>query len=375
MVSKKLIVYISTNADEAGAPRHVEMLVNGFSKKYNIMCIFGEDGPVAERIKRMAIKVAIVPQLRSAINPFKDLVALIGTIKVLRSLPVRVVHCHSAKAGLVGRLACVFLSVPCIYTVHGWGWRGLPFYKSVLVKCAEKAFSILDGVSYIYVSKSVESESIGELRIPQSKSCVIYNGVPQAPNQEILRNLCNITIIMPARVCDAKDHVTLLKAFAKLDKRYKLILCGAGTDSHKFKETANAIACKNANRILFVGETNDIYKYYFMSDVFVLISNFEALPVSIIEAMSCGIPVIASKVGGIPEMIEDGYTGYLVPHANVEILVARIRMLEDLNLRQSLSRNCLLSYHKKFGVDKMLKSVDNIYQSVITKNTRQRHVG
>ncbi|HFV5407130.1 TPA: glycosyltransferase, partial [Escherichia coli] len=120
---------------------------------------------------------------------------------------------------------------------------------------------------------------------------------------------------MVARFCAQKDHETLLKAFSNIDKeKWRLTLIGGG-DSKSIKELAKKLNIdKNIN---FVGQTKNVVNFLNHSDVFLLISNWEGFPISILEAMRSSLPIIATDVGGVSEAVKHGYNGFLINKGNV----------------------------------------------------------
>ncbi len=367
----KKILYISTNSDEAGAPRHVETLVVALSGKYQVFCIFGEAGPVMSRLVARKIPVMVVNELRNKISPINDFISLAKVILFVVQNKISILHCHSAKAAMIGRLAATLSNTACVCTIHGWGWRGMSFLKGWLVKTIENILWRICRSDYIFVSKSVMAEAIAEFGESRSNVYTIYNGIPDIPFELLRcqrRNLCDpkvIKIIMPARVCSAKDHRTILMAFQKLDSRYRLLLCGNGTQNVEFKEAAEKIVNSAIHRVEFIGETSEIDSYYRQADIFVLVSNFEALPISIIEAMGFGLPIIASNVGGNSELLVDGESGFLIPPKDVNGLIERIKILESPEIRFQMGSNARKRFEKNFGVDSMAKKVGYCYDRLL----------
>jgi glycosyltransferase involved in cell wall biosynthesis len=369
----KKILIISTNSDEAGAPRHVERLASLLMSTYEVYCVFGERGPVAMRLSRLGVNVQYIPRMRNAFNPLDDIIAMSGLIAKIIKIKPEIIHCHSAKAGMLGRLAAWFLSTPSVYTVHGWGWRGMPPAKARIIRAIEKLLSFLPKSRYIYVAHSVQREAIEELSIAPAKGVVVHNGSPSPPYRESTGNenrLSEITIIMPARVCEAKDHATLLLAFDTLPENYKLLLCGSGTNSDEFIAFARKTATRRHRDISFLGETSDIFGLYRRSDIFVLSSKFEALPLSIIEAMSFKLPVVASNVGGVNELVVDQCTGYLFHRGDHIALADCLRKLSSTQARDALGEYGSRIYLERFTENSMVSKIMAVYESLDSTSDR-----
>jgi glycosyltransferase involved in cell wall biosynthesis len=126
------------------------------------------------------------------------------------------------------------------------------------------------------------------------------------------------------------------------------------------------IAGESYQRITFVGETSEIYSYYEKSDIYLLVSRFEAFPISIVEAMAFGLPIVATNVGGVSELIEDGVNGYLVPPGDAHTLSSRISAFQQEEHRMSMSSNSRQKYINRFRVDDMLYSVEMCYNECVS---------
>jgi glycosyltransferase involved in cell wall biosynthesis len=356
------ILIVSTNADEAGAPRHVETLVNGLGALFQFILVFGEDGPVSERLRNAGHRVFIVKTMRTQINPLKDLKALLEINAIVRRHSPDIIHCHSAKAGMLGRLSAFLNRTRWIYTVHGWGWRGAPAATRSAIIFIERCLSRLPRGYYIFVAKAVLEDAIDIIGLKLDRGAIIYNGVP-AMNASHPSKSAPLTILMPARVSSAKDHKTMLVAFERLglpDSR--LLLCGAGTESPDFVSMARTFAPNASERISFIGQRSDIKNVYSQCHVVALISRFEALPLSLIEAMSCEKAIVATNVGGVSEIITDDYDGILVRPEGVDDIVEALRRYADEHVRRNFGRNAKNTYKQNFTEKVMLTLISTAYQ-------------
>lgn len=357
------VMLLSTNSDRAGAPMHVLLIIESLSQKLNFVVIFGEDGPIAEEVRLLGIPVEIVSEMRSNINPISDFTAFSRISSYVSQYKPDLIHAHSSKAGMLGRILAFKYKIPCIYTVHGWGWRGLGAVKAVTVFMIEKILSYTPKLSLIYVSQSAEEDALRLLRVPKKLGTVIHNGVsdlfdiPASFTQESNK----VRILMPARVCDAKDHRTLIGAFEKLEFPCQLFLCGVGTDDDCFKDQVRRWAPTTYQNIFFLGPRSDVPNLLNNTDIFALISNFEALPISVIEAMSAGKAIIASDVGGLRELIDHGVNGLLVPRNDIDTLVNSLRTFSDVNSRKPHEIAARDKYLSKFTSQAMINKLFDHY--------------
>jgi glycosyltransferase involved in cell wall biosynthesis len=357
----KKILLICTNADEAGAPRHVESLIFALKDKVSFTAVFGENGPVEERLRRSGCEVFVVKSLRSEINILNDILAIKEIIAICHKIHPDLIHCHSTKAGMVGRIAALLTSTPWIYTVHGWGWRGMSRIRAIIITLIEFILRFTPRGHYIYVAKAVEDQGRQALGIPKIMGTVIYNGI--AGNAGPVVDCSDkYIILMPARVSSAKDHNLLLRAFEAANiANSSLILCGEGTLDQDFIKLAKLICLKSFSRISFEGQRSDISRYFERASLVVLVSHFEALPISIIEAMSFSKPVIASNVGGVSELIGHGVNGRLIDRGDLDGLINALVSYQDFDMRLSQGCESLKKFDSLFTLNQMASKIKDLY--------------
>lgn len=359
------VLVVVTNADLSGAPLHVRTLCTELRSRFKIHCVFGEDGLVARNLRRAGISVSIVPTMRSNIAPLLDLRSIRQLRLIIAQTRPEVIHAHSAKAGLLARIAGWLSGVPTIYTVHGWSFaQGAPALQRILTFLAEAACVPLTA-KYICVSNY---DARLALRLPGNspqKIAVIHNGLPDC---DIRSNplMEPPQIVMVARLARQKDHSLLLKAFEKLGGQCTLLFVGAGTDTQEFKRTIQCLAPNSTSRIASLGPHENVSRHLGAAQIFVLLSKYEGLPLTIIEAMRAGLPVVASDVGGIRELVVDGKTGYLVPRGDLESVTKKLGWLVRTPLLRYemgiLGRNI---YEQKFEQRLMIQQTESVYRAVL----------
>lgn len=356
-----LICLVSTNADLAGAPLHVARIVEGLRDRFHFVVVFGEHGPVAQRLHDLGVNVHIIETMRSEINPIKDIATIVSLTRLIRRLRPDVVHAHSTKAGMVARIAAALCGAPVIFSVHGWGWRGLSYTKNKIITAIEwLLYRTIPKSTLLFVSESVRKEGSKYIGLPDRAGIVVHNGVRDLYRPNFRDRRSNV-FLMAARVDRLKDHETICKAFNLLDHEAQLWLCGKGTEQQSFQNKVKQYCSTNFSRIRFLGEQNDMQSLYDQASVYCLISNFEALPLSIIEAMSSRLPVIASDVGGVSELITHGVNGLLVPKGDVNAVMVAMETLKDSSVRATMSLNARHRYETHFSDTKMLRRLEEIY--------------
>lgn len=176
----------------------------------------------------------------------------------------------------------------------------------------------------------------------------------------------NIVINFTGRIVERKGVDVLINAFAKIKELLAssiLIIIGTGPDEDKIKNLVLKLGMNN--NIRFLGHSSEVAKYYQTSDIFVLPSYAEGMPNSLLEAMACGLPVIASRIGGVVDVVEDGKSGILFEPGNVsELTSAMIRLLKDDELRQRLGTEARRRILENFSIDRVAEEYIKLYREL-----------
>jgi glycosyltransferase involved in cell wall biosynthesis len=363
------IVSIITRGDAiGGATVHVRDLSRGFEDAgHRVVVLVGGQGEVTEEFARLGVTYRSLDWLGRAIHPAKDVLAVAELMRVLVQLKPDLVCTHTAKAGFLGRLASALLRIPVLYTPHGWAIGDRISQKSARIfQTLERgAAPLADRI--INVSQA-EFELARRYRIaPDYKLEVIYNGVPDiAPALRARPALAPPRIVMVARFEPPKDHKTLLAAVALLrDLPWTLELVGSGPQLDETRAAVNVLGL--SSRIDFTKTGTCVAGRLALSQVFVLSSRSEGFPLSVLEAMRAGLPVVASDAGGIREAVVDGETGFVVEAENPTALAGCLRLLlHDGSLREKFGSAGRLRYEKYFTFDTMLDRTLKLYHSVLS---------
>lgn len=309
------VLMVSTNSDLAGAPMHVLTLAKELAERgCDVEILFGGNGGALKLANEMGIKYRTIDQLSSKINIRTDFFALRELRKEFKR-GFDIIHLHSTKASILGRIASLALPSQTVYTVHGWGYRGFGPIKTVAYYLIELSFAAMfRRTKFIFVAKFLQTGLLGAVT---RKKCVIYNGIENTPPaiqniNHALEDGNDVRLICIARVDRSKNHSLLLSTFEHLKSPGRLTLIGAGTDTEILMEQAKVLAPTRYEEIDFLGERQDAAGYLQFATAFVLLSHFEALPLTIIEAKRAGLPIICSDVGGNSELVESQEQGLLV---------------------------------------------------------------
>ena len=358
------IAYCITRMDEiGGAQIHLRDIALAFQKQgHDISILSGSLGDLTTQLAASGIKIYHVPSLKRAIHPYYDVLALFQISKLLFKIKPDVVACHSSKAGLLGRLAAKLCGVKSVFTAHGWAFtEGVSPKTAKIYRVLEKWASKIT-THIITVSQYDRNLALKYNIAPPEKMTVIHNGVPDFPYAERMVSLNEhpLKLLMVARFGGQKDHGLLLSALKNCrDLDWTLDLVGRG-DAQEFIDYC--IQNNIRDRVHFLGERYDVAELLKETDVFLLISRWEGLPISILEAMRASVPVIASDVGGVKESVLDGHTGYLVPRGDAQVLEQRLRaLMGNRNDVVLLGQKGRRFYEENFSFDVMIKSTYNVY--------------
>jgi glycosyltransferase involved in cell wall biosynthesis len=354
------ILYVITRAERGGAQTHLLNLLHAMQRDFEVLLATGQEGFLTEACRAREIPVRVIPLLQRRINPFADVKALFALRKLIRDFRPDLLHAHTSKAGFLTRLAGRTLDVPSVYTIHTWlfGTPAISKFSSLLGWPSERlAASWCDRI--ITVARA-GADAIGRSGIASGPKVVtIYNGIPDCGEQAKLSSVRPPTVVMVARFTEAKDHDTLLRAFAKTWTETRLLLVGDGHLRVKFEALARELHIET--RVEFLGDRGDVPAILARADIFVLASKTEMFPISILEAMRAGLPVISSRVGGVSEIVTHGETGLLVESQSVEALMRALNvMIASVELRRRLglqARQRFLSAHLSTRMEEQTRAV------------------
>jgi glycosyltransferase involved in cell wall biosynthesis len=362
------VAYIVTRADPIGGVQvHVRELTAALrAHGHEPTVIIGGRGPLLAQLRERGIQTVVVRHLSVPINPLRDFRALREIGAVLKELQPDVVGVHSAKAAILGRLAARSLGIPVILTAHGWTFTpGIPPLQAMVYRRIEQFMGRFTD-KIMAVSEFDRRLGLAAGIVPESRLVTVYNGIPDVPTE--LRadpSRSPVRLVMVARLAPQKDHVTLLRALVDLQNyRWELDLVGEGPLLEQTKNLAQRLGL--SGRVHFLGQRTDVEQLLANSQVALLITNWEGFPISILEAMRAGLPVVASAVAGTGESVRDDQTGYLAPRGNVDVLRDRIaQLLADPQLRARLGANGRRLYERQFTLDAMVKRTLAVYHEVV----------
>jgi glycosyltransferase involved in cell wall biosynthesis len=322
-------------------------------------------GPLRDAARAAGTRFLELEHVRRPLSPGRDLLGLLELETLVRRERPHIVHVNSAKAGALGRVAAWLTHVPIrIYTVHGWSYTAHTGAGSAVYLWAERLLRPLTTVT-ICVAESERRAGLAMRTCDEATTIVIHNGV-QLPDTEVREprgEPCRIVTV--GRLQAPKDTLTLVRALEKLPRgAYTAVIVGDGPDRPALEAEIGRLGLDSFVQV--VGERNDVAERLAASDLFVLSSRSEGLPLSILEAMAAGLPVVATNVGGVPELVLDGETGFLVPPGNPQSLAGAMeRLLEDSALRRRLGAAGRLRVEEGFHLESTRRAHLDLYTALL----------
>jgi glycosyltransferase involved in cell wall biosynthesis len=371
------IAYIVTRADPiGGAQIHVRDLAAAVQAQGHSPTVMTSGrGPFVDALRMQGTPTVLLEHLSVPIGPVRDLRALREIHRVLKDLRPDLLAAHSSKAGILGRLAGRSLRIPVVFTVHGWAFTpGIPAIRRAIYRRIERFVGPF--ASRIITVSEFDRRLALEAGISSRERVVtVHNGMPDvAPHLRADPGGSPVRLIMVARFGAQKDHPTLLRALAGLqDHAWELDLIGEGPLMAQTESLAATLGI--GSRVRFLGQRMDVAEKLANAQVSLLVSNWEGFPLSILESMRAGLPVVASSVGGVEESVRDGETGYVVPRGDTEVLRERIgRLLADPALRVRLGTEGRACYERHFTLSHSVTETLAVYRDVLAGAPPRRQV-
>lgn len=356
------ILHIITNTELGGAQRVCIELCNAALADGNQVAVASMQGgylwdALDSKVEKFFIKSMVKP-----ISVKHDLKCLHELRKVVRRYKPDVLQLHSSKAGTLGRLAAFGTKTKVVYTVHGFDSIRLKHRIFLpLEKILQNWCHGIVGVSR-YDETNLRSEKINR------NVHTIYNGIALPKEKtmqffEDLRSQKKKVVLAIARIAPPKDLQMFLDAASEFSNDYAFVWIG-GSDKFTMEEIKKQYEIPS--NVYLLGDVMEASSYVHYADLFVLFSNFEGLPMSIIEAMSNGKPVVASNVGGIPELVGTE-NGCLVKTKDDAVCAIKNIFALDGDSFAKMSRSSKEKYVANFSLEKMWSDYKNLYETLLKK--------
>jgi glycosyltransferase involved in cell wall biosynthesis len=383
------VLRVIARLNMGGPALHVSYLTKGLeSRGYSTTLVAGRlargEDTMAYVAEELGVDVVDVGELHREISPIYDPIAARRLVQEIRRVRPHILHTHTAKAGAVGRAAALLAGSErppiVVHTFHGHVLRG--YFDPLLTKLfleTERALA-RHTTRLIAVGPEVRDDLVALGVAPAEKFSVIRLGIDlesrvRADERRAeLRRLFGIpeerfVVGWIGRMTAIKRVPDLLDAFKRLrDLGVEATLClvGDGPDRIAVEEQASALGI--VRDTLFVGYQRDVAAYYAFFDTLVLASANEGTPVVAIEALAAAKPVVATRVGGVPDVVEDGKDGYLVDVGDIAALTDHLaRLAQDVELRRRAGEHGRDRVVPRYRVERLVDDVDRLYRELLSE--------
>ncbi len=393
----KKIVRIISRLNIGGPALHTVLLSEALNKDgYKDILIYGKasalEGNMSDLAKDKNLKPLFLPELKREISLKNDLKVLFKLYFLLKKEKPDIVHTHASKAGLLGRLAAVLSGVPIkIHTFHGHIFNG--YFDSVRMRLflAIEKFLALFTDKIIVVSEQIKNDIVNKLKIVKASKCIVMPlglDLEKFSHCEEMRGIFRkergistnaVLVGIVGRLVPIKNHRMFL-AVAKniinrnLPIKVMFVIIGDGELGNALREHVKKLDIEKL--VIFTGWKRELYSIYADLDIVSLTSLSEGTPVSLIEAMAAGRPVVATDVGGVRDLIVNGENGFLVKSNNTEDFSNKLfSLLDDKETRLRFGRRGRELAIEKYSKKRLLNDIENLYDACFEKKiTRSKGV-
>jgi glycosyltransferase involved in cell wall biosynthesis len=373
------IAHIVTRLDVGGAQSHVLHLASAQRARGDLVTVItGAEGTASDTLRSRGIEVVTMPRLVRSIELFGDLRALRDLDRLLVASTPDVVHAHSSKAGILTRLVARWRRIPTVYTAHGWPFvPGVLWPQRVLSRAGEAVGGRLWG-EVICVTESDALLARAKRIAPARRIHVVANGIPDVassgstdPEPAAASPSRPCTITMVARFFPQKDHDGLLRAasLVNVDRPWTLVLVGDGPLLPEVRALSTSLGLDD--RVQFLGERDDVADILARSDVAVLWSRYEGLPLALLETCRSGLPWVAKDLPGTRAILGDSGAGILAGDV-FALAQALTRLVSDDELRVQMGSEGRRRFLEAYTLDPMVTGIDAVYAQAMLRSGKPR---
>lgn len=372
---RKRILYVITKASWGGAQRYVlDMAQAAKEAGHEVLVATGGEGTLTERLRERGIAVRSIASLQRDVKLLAEWRSFVALLRIVQEFRPDVIHGNSSKAGALAGLAGRIARVPrIVFTAHGWAFNEARPRSQKAVIAVLHYLTVMLAHTTICVSRALRADAAW-MPLVAKRFTIIHNGVEEVllRTREEARLLLAPDLVSEfpnflwvgtiAELHPTKGLDTLIEAFAQIAREQPVVLVIMGDGSEWARLQKLTQIYDLPDRIVLTGFVKDAAAYLRSLDVFVLPSRSEALGYALLEAGQAGLASIGTRVGGIPEILEDGETGLLVPSGDKDRLALTLKTLvEDEALRARLGQALHALVRKDFSVREMTETTLSQY--------------
>ena len=355
------MLLLVTLAEVGGAQSYVASLLPALVGRFDVTVAAHGEGPLRDAAAAAGARFVPLANVRRAVSPLRDLAGLVELIRLLRRERPDILHANSSKAGVLGRLAAALTGVPIrIFTAHGWAFAAHSGLAARVYRAADRLMLPLTTAT-ICVSEREREAGLAARTCDDDATVVIPNAVDVGAAPRSVSTRQPPLLVTVGRLKAPKDFPTFVRALGRLPAgSFEAMIVGDGPDRPRLEEEIRSGGLSGA--VQLARERHDVPRLLAAADVFVLASRSEGHPVSVLEAMAAGLPVVASRVGGVPEQVVDGETGLLVDPGDPKPLAAALeRLTGDPALRRRLGAAGRARAEERFDLEPFRRAHLELY--------------
>ena len=380
------VLNVITRLEQGGAPLALLETVRRMDREeFAVTIAAGKTEDVDRNLDVSALNFDLpiieVHTLRRSVHPVRDVVALLHLVRIIRHGKFDLVHTHTSKAGILGRMAAAICGVPAIvHSSHGTILHGYfsPAVTRLFAMFEKAAATLSHRIICLTKQEIIQHLDAGIGKADQYTH--IFNGIDleafearKGDRTELRRSLGytpdDVVCVSVGRLVPVKGQSDLLNAFAEArvqNPELRLLLVGDGELREELAKQAQAL--KIADVVEFAGWREDVAELLDACDLFVLTSLNEGLGLVLVEAMAKRLPVVATAVGGVREVVEDGNTGRLAQAGDSAAIASAIQEFSrDSDSRESMGQQGYARAHAYFTIDKTVQQTESLYRNLLTK--------
>jgi glycosyltransferase involved in cell wall biosynthesis len=362
------ILHITTHLNRGGITSYISSLAVGMQKKGHTVIVASSSGEHKEFLLNNNIQHVDIPLLtKSEVSPLV-LISYFVLKKFIANNPIDIIHAHTRVSQVLAWFLSKKFKIPFVTTCHGffkprWHRRRFPCW----------------GDKTIAISREVKRHLIFEFKVDEKSIKLVHNGIDlkkfrNYSSEEIddikkeigIRRDCFV-VGVAARFSIVKGLEYLIKAIPEIirkEQKALFLLIGYGKEESKLKQLAKDL--KVEDKVFFFNPTKETFEYLCVMNIFVMPSIQEGLGISILEAQAQRVPVVASDVGGIPDIIQDKVTGILTrPKDELSISKAILELMHDKSLSDSIKNRAYEKIIKEFSLEQMMIGTENVYKELL----------
>ena len=373
------VIHLISGGDSGGAKTHVHSLLQNLTRTIDVTMVCFMEGPFAQEARELGIRTVVLPG-RNLLRTYRTLK------RMIREEGYEIIHCHGARGNMMGALLRRATGLPVVTTVHSdyrLDYLGRPFSRlsygtinTIALRLLDYRIGVSDAMTDLLICRGFDPD----------KLFTIYNGLdftPRTPalgRAEYFRSVGleadgdSVVVGIAARLNPVKDIATLVRGFAIAHQtcpKLRLLIAGDGEQMDMLKKLSAELGVER--QVCFAGWITDTDSFYHAIDINTLTSLSETFPYSLTEGARAALPTVASRVGGVPYLIEHGVHGLLFEAGDAEGLARHlVTLAQDPTLREHLGERLYQRAKQDFSLESTLERQLTIYRTILRRQERKK---